>query len=83
MAGFIPAIHVSPALEQVVDARVKPGHDESWKRTAMIGKMEPVRPYSAGLASGGGGLAEGGAPAAVLAVAARFSTMATATIEPS
>jgi hypothetical protein len=29
MAGFIPAIHVFAALEQVVDARVKPGHDES------------------------------------------------------
>jgi hypothetical protein len=28
MAGFIPAIHVFAALEQVVDARVKPGHDE-------------------------------------------------------
>jgi hypothetical protein len=24
----IPAIHVVAALEQVVDARVKPGHDE-------------------------------------------------------
>jgi len=30
LAGFIPAIHVFAALEQVVDARVKPGHDESW-----------------------------------------------------
>jgi hypothetical protein len=29
MAGFIPAIHVLAALEQVVDARVKPGYDES------------------------------------------------------
>jgi len=28
MAGFIPAIHVFAALDQVVDARVKPGHDE-------------------------------------------------------
>nr|AWM07710.1 hypothetical protein CIT39_15490 [Bradyrhizobium symbiodeficiens]QDF38201.1 hypothetical protein FJN17_11825 [Bradyrhizobium symbiodeficiens] len=30
MAGFIPAIHVLAALDQAVDARVKPGHDESW-----------------------------------------------------
>jgi hypothetical protein len=29
MAGFIPAIYVFAALEQVVDARVKPGHHES------------------------------------------------------
>jgi hypothetical protein len=28
MAGLVPAIHVFAALEQVVDARVKPGHDE-------------------------------------------------------
>ena len=27
MAGLVPAIHVFAALEQVVDARVKPGHD--------------------------------------------------------
>jgi hypothetical protein len=26
---FVPAIHVFAALKQVVDARVKPGHDES------------------------------------------------------
>jgi hypothetical protein len=26
----IPAIHVFAALKQVVDAQVKPGHDESW-----------------------------------------------------
>ena len=83
MAGFIPAIHVLVGLEQVVDARVKPGHDESWERAVMIGKTKPVRPYSAGLASGGGGVAEGGVPAAALAAAARFSTMATAMIEPS
>jgi hypothetical protein len=30
MAGLVPAIHVLAALDQVVDARVKPGHDESW-----------------------------------------------------
>ena len=83
MAGLVPAIHVFAALEQVVDARVKPGHDESLKRAAMIGKTQPVRPYSAGLASGGGGLAEGGVPAADLAAAAFFSTMPTATIAPS
>jgi len=29
MAGLVPAIHVFAALEQVVDAWVKPGHDES------------------------------------------------------
>jgi hypothetical protein len=29
MAGLVPAIHVFAALDQVVDARVKPGHDES------------------------------------------------------
>jgi len=29
MAGLVPAIHVFPAATfQVVDARVKPGHDE-------------------------------------------------------
>jgi hypothetical protein len=49
--------------------------------TADLGAR--TRPYSAGLASGGGGLAEGGVPAAVLAAAAFFSTMATATIAPS
>src|SRR3954453_23513226 len=43
-----------------------------------------VHPYSAGLACGGGGAADGGVPAAlVLAAAALFSTKATAKIEPS
>ena len=47
-------------------------------------RSEERLPYSAGLASGGGGVAGGGAAAAVaLAAAARFSTMTTATIEPS
>jgi hypothetical protein len=32
MAGFIPAIHVIAALDQFVDALVKPGQDESWQR---------------------------------------------------
>src|SRR5258708_38332958 len=67
MAGLVPAIHVFAAFEQVVDARVKPGHDES--------------PYSAGLAAGGG--AAGGGVAAAAAAAAFFSTMRTAMIEPS
>jgi hypothetical protein len=28
MAGLVPAIHVFSATKEVVDARVKPGHDE-------------------------------------------------------
>jgi hypothetical protein len=52
-------------------------------RLATISGAAPLAVYSAGLASGGGGLAEGGAPAAVFAAAARFSTRRTATIEPS
>ena len=57
-------------------------HDETGI-AAMTAMRRDVRPYSAGLASGGGGLAEGGVPAAALAAAAFFSTMATAMIEPS
>jgi hypothetical protein len=83
MAGLVPAIHVFAALDQVVDARVKPGHDESWAARRDDRENATVAPYSAGLASGGGGLAEGGVPAADLAAAAFFSTMATATIAPS
>ena len=51
---------------------------------SVLGQLRAlnVRPYSAGLAAGGGGAADGGV-AAVLAVAARFSTMRTAMIEPS
>jgi hypothetical protein len=29
MAGLVPAIHIL-FFEKLVDARVKPGHDESW-----------------------------------------------------
>src|SRR5262245_37828567 len=32
MAGLVPAIHVFGSTKQVVDARVKPGHDE-WRHT--------------------------------------------------
>ena len=75
MAGFIPAIHVSAALDQVVDARVKPGHDESWAEQ----RYDRVKaPYSAGLAG-----VDTSVPVAVCAVAAFFSTIATAMIEPS
>jgi hypothetical protein len=86
MAGLVPAIHVFAALEQVVDARVKPGHDEfglaAFRMTGeCLGRAQ--RPYSAGLAAGGGGAAEGGVPAAELAAAAFFSTIRTAMIEPS
>jgi hypothetical protein len=28
MAGLVPAIHVALQRKEVVDARVKPGHDE-------------------------------------------------------
>jgi hypothetical protein len=79
MAGLVPAIHVFAALEQVVDARVKPGHDESWAAQADDRKNAGGAPYSAGLAAGGGA-AEGGV---VAAAAAFFSTIATAMIEPS
>ena len=82
MAGLVPAIHVFAALEQVVDARVKPGHDESSAAYSDDRRKVPRHPYSAGLAAGGGGAAVGGV-AVVLAVAARFSTMRTAMIEPS
>lgn len=76
MAGLIPAIHVSAALDQVVDARVKPGHDESWAvRRRDRGKV----PYSAGLAG-----VETSVPlVACAAAAAFFSTIPTAMIEPS
>jgi hypothetical protein len=74
----IPAIHVSAALEQSMDARVKPGYDESYAETEMI-----LRPdYSAGVGLGGG-LAGGGVAADVRALVAFFSTMRTAMIEPS
>jgi hypothetical protein len=72
MAGLVPAIHVFAALEQVVDARVKPGQDESWAAQADDRKNAGGAPYSAGLAAGGGA-----------AAAAFFSTIATAMIEPS
>jgi len=80
MAGLVPAIHVFAALEQVVDARVKPGHDESGAAQSDDRKKAAAAPYSAGLASGGG-LAGGGVVEAW--AAARFSTMRTAMIEPS
>ena len=53
------------------------GHDSQRAALAIQGKI----PYSAGLASGGG-LAGGGVVEAC-AAAARFSTIRTATIEPS
>ena len=81
MAGFIPAIHVFAALDQVVDARVKPGHDESQAAQRDDRKNPTGAPYSAGLASGGG--LAGGVPEAALVAAAFFSTTATAMIEPS
>ena len=74
MAGFIPAIHVSAALDQVVDARVKPGHDESSaERLYDRAKV----PYSAGLASDDAPVPE------AFDAAAFFSTIATEMIEPS
>ena len=82
MAGLVPAIHVFAALEQVVDARVKPGHDES--QTTETDHREKVADagHSAGVGLGGG-LAGGGVVALALAAAALFSTMRTAMIEPS
>ena len=75
MTGFIPAIHVSAALDQVVDARVKPGHDESWAERLHD---RAKAPYSAGLA---------GVDTSVLLAACDaatfFSTIDTAIIEPS
>src|SRR5216684_4302117 len=47
------------------------------------GAVLPSPFYSAGLAAGGGGAAEGGVPLAAFVAAAFFSTMATAMIEPS
>ena len=81
MAGFIPAIHVFAALDQVVDARVKPGHDESWAARRYDRKNVTEAPYSAELV-GGGGLSGGGVVPA-FAAAAFFSTMRTEIIEPS
>ncbi len=75
MAGFIPAIHVSAALDQVVDARVKPGHDESW---AAQRDDRVQAPYSAGLAG-----VDTSVPVAACEAAAFLSTMPTAMIEPS
>ncbi len=75
MAGFIPAIHVSAALDQVVDARVKPGHDES---SAGQRYDRAKVPYSAGLAG-----VDTSVPLVDFAAAAFFSTIATAMIEPS
>ncbi len=81
MAGLVPAIHVFVARSvKDVDARDKPGHDESWAAWPMIGKMRPLAPYSAGLPSGGG--LAGGVPDAAWA-AAFFSTMRTAMMAPS
>jgi len=39
MAGLDPAIHAHPQLQQDVDARDKPGHDELWDEQG-----EPMRP---------------------------------------
>ncbi len=75
MAGFIPAIHVSAALDQFVDARVKPGHDESW---AQQRHDRAKVPYSAGLAG-----VVTSVPVAAFDAAAFFSTIPTAMIEPS
>ena len=75
MAGLIPAIHVSAALDQVVDARVKPGHDESW---AVQRDDRTKAPYSAGLAG-----VDTSVPVAAFAAAAFFSTIDTEMIEPS
>ncbi|MEY9185096.1 hypothetical protein ABIG06_006597 [Bradyrhizobium sp. USDA 326] len=75
MAGFIPAIHVSAALDQVVDARVKPGHDESWAEQC---DDKAKVAYSAGLAGVDTSLLVVACAAATL-----FSTIATAMIEPS
>ena len=75
MAGFIPAIHVSAALDQVVDARVKPGHDES---SAVQRHDRAKVPYSAGLAG-----VDTSVPEEVFEAAAFFSTIDTAMIEPS
>ncbi|BBO06481.1 hypothetical protein BwSH20_11110 [Bradyrhizobium ottawaense] len=76
MAGLIPAIHVSAALDQVVDARVKPGYDESWAEWRYD---RAKAPYSAGLA----GVDTSVPVVACEAAAALFSTIPTAMIEPS
>jgi len=90
------------ALEQGVDARVKPGHDEScaWRpqylnapsrrrRAAQHPGQEDeaadlTAAYSAGVGAGGvGGASAGGVGVPAAGLAAFFSTMATAMIEPS
>ena len=75
MAGLVPAIHVFAGLDQVVDARVKPGHDESWAARSDLRETVAEAPYSAGF--------ESDADAAAACAAAFFSTMPTAMIEPS
>ena len=76
----VPAIHVFAALEQVVDARVKPGHDESEVANADDKKKAADLPYSAGVGVVGAG---GVAPGEARLAAAFFSTIRTAQIEPS
>src|SRR5882724_4461821 len=50
---------------------------------AILAAISTAAPYSAGLAAGGGGAADGCLPAVAFAAAALFSTRATARIEPS
>jgi len=81
MAKFIPTIHVLrlSALKQGVDARVKPGHDESreqYPKGAIDG-------YSAGGSAGGVSDGVSGGVSAAFRFAAFFSTIETAMIEPS
>ena len=78
--GASPIHVLHPQKAGIQDSEPQPWN--SRMRTAMTADWGTERPYSAGLASGGG-RAGGGACAAVCAAAARFSTMATATIEPS
>jgi len=80
MAGFIPAINVwLRGLKQGVDARVKPGHDES--------REQYLKGATGGYSAGGsaGGVSDGvsGGVWAALRFAAFFSTIETAIIEPS
>ena len=66
-----------------VDARDKPGHDESECFITIVSTVSVQNaPYSAGLGGGEDGGAEGEAPDIWL-VAAFFSTIRTAKIEPS
>ena len=76
----VPVTHVFAALEQVVDARVKPGHDESQADVRMIRKLRGSWPYSAGVGVVGAG---GVPPVEARRAAAFFSTIRTAQIEPS